>query len=92
VLLTAASWILQRLPGLVVEHQRGKAIRSLSEARDLVVEVAVGPVPSRSRPRCNHRAMGSRTLVTLWPFAFSKSLRQVRALRADREYGRETLA
>ena len=45
VLLTAASWVLQRLPGLVVEHQRGEVICSLSQARDLVVEVAVGPVP-----------------------------------------------
>ena len=44
-LLTAASWILQRLPGLVIEEQRGEAIRSLSEARDLVVEVVVRPVP-----------------------------------------------
>jgi hypothetical protein len=44
-LLTAASWVLQRLPGQVVEEQRAEVIRSLSEARDLVVEVAVGPTP-----------------------------------------------
>jgi hypothetical protein len=38
----AASWALQPLPGQVVEHQRGKLIRTLREARDLTVEVQVG--------------------------------------------------
>ena len=45
VLLTAASWVLQRLPGLVAEHRRAELIRMLREARDLVIEVVVGPVP-----------------------------------------------
>ena len=37
--------MLQRLPGLVVEHQRAEAIRMLSEARDLTVEVRIGAAP-----------------------------------------------
>ena len=45
VLLTAASWVLQRLPGLVVEHQRGELIRMLREARDLTVEIRIGAAP-----------------------------------------------
>ena len=39
VLLTAASWCLQRLPAEVVEEQRAELIRTLGQARDLVVEV-----------------------------------------------------
>jgi hypothetical protein len=43
-LLTAASWIIQRLPGEVVEEQRAELIRTLAEAGDgLVVEVHCGP-------------------------------------------------
>lgn len=46
VLLTAANWVLQRLPGLVVEHQRADAVRLLGEARDLVVEIRIAsPAP-----------------------------------------------
>jgi hypothetical protein len=45
VLLTAASWVLQRLPGQVVEEQRGALIRTLNEARDLTVEVRIGAAP-----------------------------------------------
>ena len=45
VLLTAASWVLQRLPGLVAEHRRGELIRMLREARDLTVEVRIGAAP-----------------------------------------------
>ena len=56
MLLTAASWVLQRLPGLVAEHRRGELIRIVSEARDLVVEVAVGPVP-RVRVRDGQRLL-----------------------------------
>ena len=44
-LLTAASWVLQRLPGLVVEHRRGELIRSLNDASDLTVEVRIGAAP-----------------------------------------------
>jgi hypothetical protein len=39
VLLTAACWVLQRLPGQVLEHQRAELVRTLAEARNLVVEV-----------------------------------------------------
>ena len=42
-LLTSSSWLLGRLPALVVEEQRGDLIRSLREARDLVVEVHCSP-------------------------------------------------
>jgi hypothetical protein len=43
VLLTAASWVLVRLPGQVVETQRGELVKTLAEARDLVVEVHTKP-------------------------------------------------
>ena len=42
-MLTAASWVLQRLPGQVVEGQRDELIRTLSQARNLVVEVHCAP-------------------------------------------------
>ena len=45
VLLTAASWVLQRLPGLVAEHRRGELIRMLREAHDLTVEIRIGAAP-----------------------------------------------
>lgn len=35
VLLTAASWVLQRLPGQVLEDQRGELVEALGQARDL---------------------------------------------------------
>lgn len=38
-LLTAASWVLQRLPGEVVEHQRGACIEMVSRAQPLIIEV-----------------------------------------------------
>jgi hypothetical protein len=41
-LLTTSTWLLQSLPGRVVEHQRGAVIQAMAEARDLVVEIAVG--------------------------------------------------
>jgi hypothetical protein len=44
VLLTAAGWVLQRLPGQVVEEQRGELIQALGLARNLVVEVQCSPV------------------------------------------------
>ena len=44
VLLTAAGWILQRLPGQVLENQRGELVRTLGQARNLVVEVQCSPV------------------------------------------------
>jgi hypothetical protein len=43
VLLTAAGWVLQRLPGQVVENQRGELIGTLGAARNLVVEVQCSP-------------------------------------------------
>jgi endonuclease YncB( thermonuclease family) len=43
VLLTAASWVLQRLLGQVVDGQRGELIRTVSQARHLVVEVHCSP-------------------------------------------------
>jgi hypothetical protein len=44
VLLTAAGWVIQRLPGQVLEDQRGELIRTLGQARNLVVEVQCSPV------------------------------------------------
>ena len=44
-LLTASSWLLAQLPDRVVQDRRGELVRTLAEAQDLVVEVAVGPVP-----------------------------------------------
>jgi hypothetical protein len=43
VLLTAAGWILQRLPDQVIEEQRPELIRTLAHARDLTVEVRCSP-------------------------------------------------
>jgi hypothetical protein len=43
VLLTAAGWVLQRLPGQVLEEQRAELIRTLGQARNLVVEVRCSP-------------------------------------------------
>jgi hypothetical protein len=40
VLLTAASWVLQRLPGQgarVLERQRAELIRTLRQSQDLIV-------------------------------------------------------
>ena len=37
--------MLQRLPGLVVEHRRAELIRMLNDARDLTVEVRIGAAP-----------------------------------------------
>jgi hypothetical protein len=42
-MLTAASWLLQRLPGLVREDQRGDLVSALSQARDLAVTVRCNP-------------------------------------------------
>lgn len=41
-LLTCASWLLQRLPGLVVEEQRGALVEALAGAQVLVIEVQPG--------------------------------------------------
>jgi hypothetical protein len=38
-LLTTASWLLQRLPGLVVEEQRDDLVRTLAGAQPLVIAV-----------------------------------------------------
>jgi hypothetical protein len=43
VLLTATSWVLQRLPGQVVEHQRARLVRTLAASQHLVVEVECSP-------------------------------------------------
>jgi hypothetical protein len=45
-MLTCASWILQRLPGLVLETQRAELIRTLHQSRDLSVVVRCGPAPA----------------------------------------------
>jgi hypothetical protein len=45
VLLTSASWVLQRLPGQVLEEQRADLIRTLGQSRNLVVEVECLPTP-----------------------------------------------
>ena len=45
MLLTAASWVLQRLPGQVLEEQRSELIRTLNDASDLTVEVRIGAAP-----------------------------------------------
>lgn len=42
-LMTAAGWVLQRLPGAVLEEQREELVRTLGDARDLVVEVHCRP-------------------------------------------------
>jgi hypothetical protein len=42
-MLTTASWLLGRLPDLVVQRRRGDLVRTLAEARDLVVEVHTRP-------------------------------------------------
>jgi hypothetical protein len=46
VLLTAASWVLQRLPGQVLEHQRAELIRTLHQSKALSVVVRCGPEPA----------------------------------------------
>src|SRR5574341_1127194 len=38
-LLTAASWLLGRLPGMVVEHQAGEVARTLAAAHPLIIEI-----------------------------------------------------
>lgn len=45
-LLTAASWVLQRLPGQVLERQRGELARTLSQAQNLSIVVQCGPAPA----------------------------------------------
>ena len=58
-MLTAASWILQRLPGQVLEEQRGELIRTLSQSQALSVEVTCSGTPTvRVRD-------GSRLLVEI---------------------------
>ncbi len=42
-MLTASAWVIQRLPGQVVESQRAELIRTLAEARNLTVEVGITP-------------------------------------------------
>jgi hypothetical protein len=58
VLLTAASWVLQRLPGQVLEGQRAELVRTLAEAQNLVVEVEVSPAAVV-------RVRGTRLLVEI---------------------------
>jgi hypothetical protein len=42
-LLTTASWVLQRLPGQVIEKQRPELIRTLGQSQNLIVEVECSP-------------------------------------------------
>jgi hypothetical protein len=60
VLLTATSWVLQRLPGQVVEGQRRELIRALS-TETLTVEVQCRP------PAVRVLGDGRRLLVELSP-------------------------
>jgi hypothetical protein len=48
-MLTCASWVLQRLPGQVVEQQRSALVQALRDARELVVEVRCSPPAVRVR-------------------------------------------
>jgi hypothetical protein len=41
--LTTASWLLAQLPDRVVQDRRGELVRTLAEARDLVIEVHCAP-------------------------------------------------
>jgi hypothetical protein len=43
VLLTAASWVIQRLPNQVLEHQRGELVKTLAASQNLTVAVQCGP-------------------------------------------------
>jgi hypothetical protein len=45
VLLTAASWVLQRLPGQVLKTQRPALVQALSQ-EDLIVEIRCRPTPT----------------------------------------------
>jgi uncharacterized protein YecE (DUF72 family) len=45
VLLTAASWVLQRLPGQVLEEHRAELVRTLRQSRNLIIEVECSPAP-----------------------------------------------
>ena len=78
--MTAASWVLQRLPGEVVEHQRGDLIQTLAKAGDLTVEIRIGS------PALVRIKDGARLLVEIpakRPCSRSprSPLRQVRSLR-----------
>jgi hypothetical protein len=42
-MLTYASWILAQLPDRVVQRRRGNPLKTLVDARDLVVEVHCAP-------------------------------------------------
>jgi hypothetical protein len=42
-MLTAAAWLLQRLPGRVEQRQRGELVKSLAGASNLVIEVHCAP-------------------------------------------------
>jgi hypothetical protein len=46
VLLTAASWVLQRLPGRVVKKQRAEVIRALAQSQNLIVMIQCGQAPT----------------------------------------------
>ena len=97
VLLTAASWVLQRLPGQVLEEQRGELIRTLNEARDVTVEIRIAsPTPSRlrtavrrivTRRAAEEPLKGSRTLGDL----AAVRLLEIRCGRCGRR-GRESIA
>jgi hypothetical protein len=45
-MLTAATWILQRLPGQVLEHQRAELVKTLTASQHLTVEVECSPAPA----------------------------------------------
>jgi hypothetical protein len=56
VLLTAAGWVIQRLPGQVLEGQRAELIRTLGQAQNLVVEVQCSPTAA-VRVKDGHRLL-----------------------------------
>ena len=58
-LLTCATWVLQQLPGQVVEEQRDELVKTLAGADDLVVEVHV------RRPAVILVRDGARALVKI---------------------------
>src|SRR5512132_424118 len=74
ILYTAASWVIQRLPGQVLEEQRAELIRALGQARNLVVEVQCAPgAVVRVRD-------GQRVLVEIPPRAAEEGRRRASRL------------
>jgi hypothetical protein len=58
VMLTAASWVLQRLPGQMIEGQRAELIRTLRQSQELIVVVRCGTEAGVSDLRPTAQAVG----------------------------------